>query len=74
MILLEQPERARWLKADHRTSAPGLRSQTSRFMRVFAWMGVEEQRNQLPAGGSSRSLAGFLMPQRQGGVERVPAA
>ena len=31
------------------------------YARLF-WMGVEEQRNQLPAGGSSRSLAGSLTP------------
>src|ERR1035441_2217591 len=36
MIPLEQPERARWGKADHRMSATGLKSQTSRFMRAFS--------------------------------------
>jgi hypothetical protein len=36
MILLERSERARWLKADHRTSAPGPESQTSRFVRAFS--------------------------------------
>jgi hypothetical protein len=36
MILLERPERARWWKADHRIPAPGLKSQTSRFMRAFS--------------------------------------
>ena len=62
MIPLEQPERARWGKADHRMSAPGLKSQTSRFMRAFAWMGAQEPGNQLSAESSSRSLAGFLTP------------
>src|SRR5450759_2671254 len=69
MILLERPERARWVKADHRMSAPGLKSQTSRFMRAFAEMGVQKQRNQQPAAGSSRSLAGFPTLQWQGGIE-----
>jgi hypothetical protein len=32
MILLERPERARWVKADHRMSAPGLKSGLSRVM------------------------------------------
>ena len=54
--------RARWWKADHRTEAPSLRSQNSRFMRAFAWMGVQEPGNQLQAEGSSRSLAGFRTP------------
>jgi hypothetical protein len=32
MILLERPERARWVKADHRMPAPGLKSGPSRVM------------------------------------------
>src|ERR1019366_9526778 len=35
MILLERPERARWVKAAHRTSAPGQRSQISRVTRAL---------------------------------------
>jgi hypothetical protein len=35
----------------------------------LCWMGVEEQRNQETAAGSSRALAGFPTLQWQGGLE-----
>jgi hypothetical protein len=36
--------------------------------------GVQEQQNQEPPPGSSRSLAGLLTPWRQGGVDGPPPA